>query len=213
MFNIKDSKEKDQKGFTFLEMIIAIFVFSLLATAVAGIYVAFSNLQRRSQAYQQILNDSHFAIELMAREFRTGTIYDYTPEDSCASLLSVDNPSECILIIREDGQLIAFTVLADRALYLITPNCEPGYVNCTWSPETDTYTVLLGEDLNSIQIAESEGLRFRIYPDSDPFEESSGINRQPMVTLRLETEYVGNQEIEDVGQALQTTVSARIYQR
>lgn len=212
----------NQQGFTFLEMIIAIFVSSLMATAVAGIYIAFSKLQTRTNAYQALLNDSHFVIELMAREFRAGTIFDYSPEadtdgpgsdTDCAAVLGANIVlDECIMLIREGGQLIAFAVYrSERSMYLITPTCEPGYVNCSWSPAVDSYTVLFSASLNSITI---DSLKFKISPTSDPFAEGTAVNRQPMVTMQLKTRYMGQQSIEEnVTQTLQTTISARIYNR
>ncbi len=198
-------------GFTFLEMLISVFLFAVMTLAISGIYVGFTSLQARSRSHERLLNDSNYAVELLAKGFRTNTIFDYTPSDSCAALLGADHPNDCIIFVRADGKLEAFMVYGPtNSLYFITPTCQSDYVSCTWADNVQNYTVLLAPELNGIRV---DALRFKIVPTSDPFVSDTGVNRQPMITMQLRTNYPGINVTQNVSQSLQTTVSARIYKR
>lgn len=200
-----------QEGFTLLEMLVSVFLFAVMTLAISGIYVGFTSLQARSRSYERLLNDSNYVVELMAKEFRTNTIFDYTPSDSCTTLLGADHPEECMIFVRADGKLEAFMVYGPtNSLYFITPTCQPDYVSCTWADNVQNYTVLLAPELNGIEV---DDLLFKIVPSSDPFVSDTGVNRQPMITMQLQTTYPGVNVTQNVSQSLQTTVSARIYKR
>lgn len=207
----------DKQGFTLLEMLIAIAIFSIMVLAITGMYVSFTRLQARAKAYERLQNDTNYALEFMAREFRAGTIFDYTPNDSCnpAIILGLTNPTECIALQREDGKLEAFTVYSEgtnRALYFITPTCNEGNTSCTWGNNPQNYSILLSASLDNI-VVEPNGLRFNISPTTDPFSDAATANRQPMITIQLKTRYVGNTSLTSVAQTVQTTISTRIYKR
>ncbi|PWB38545.1 MAG: hypothetical protein C3F02_03410 [Parcubacteria group bacterium] len=200
-----------QVGFTFLEMLISVFLLALMTVAVSGVYVSFTSLQARARSYERLLNDSYYAIELMAREFRTTAIFDYTPSDTCTSLFSAPIPDACIIFINDQDKLEAFLIKND-SLYFVTPTCKTDFSSCTWWEDNpQNYTVLLSPSLNGIKVT---NLRFKIFPTSDPFaSDSDNNNQQPRVTMSLQTRYPSQNIMQDVFQYLQTTVSARIYRR
>lgn len=61
-------------GFSLLEMIVAMFIFSLIITATVSVFVASYAAQRKSKDIQLAIEDSRGAIELMAKNIRMGTI-------------------------------------------------------------------------------------------------------------------------------------------
>lgn len=205
--------ENSPQGFTLLEMLLAIFIFSVMAVAIAGIYVSFSHLQQRSRAQEQIVNDTNYVLEVMAKEFRTGKIFDYTPQDTCNTLIQSTNPDECIILVRDDGQLVVFTIYgASRDFYMLLPSCDIDYTNCVWNDDFKKQTVLISGNLNNLKIPVG-GFKFIISPGGDPLVEGSTYNSQPMVTLMLKTESDSDSSIKQVSNTLQTTISARLYQR
>lgn len=58
------------EGFTLIETIVAISVFVFVITSVSGIFVTALKLQRRSIAYQQVLDQTSYLMEYMSRSVR-----------------------------------------------------------------------------------------------------------------------------------------------
>ena len=62
-------------GFTLLEMLVAIGIFSVVALLASSSAVVFQSLQRKVLNAQNAHDNSRFAIETMAREIRTGDLF------------------------------------------------------------------------------------------------------------------------------------------
>ena len=60
--------KKSATGFTLVEILLSISIFLIMTTSVMAIYIAFSKMQVRTLVAQQVINDSQFAMEVMARE-------------------------------------------------------------------------------------------------------------------------------------------------
>ena len=198
---------KNKQGFSLLELLLAIGIFSMLITVVAGIYIAFSKTQTEVRASQRLLNDSQYAMEIMAREIRNNIIFDFEPTIAdCNAFLGV-NYNNCIILQREDRSLVAFATYNSR-LYHIILTCNDDYSSCSWLTNQNDYTYLLSPDTNQVQV---EDLDFYISPSVDPYQ--GGADEQPRVTIKLKTRYYSTKVVEQVSHNLQTTVSSRIYRR
>lgn len=57
-------------GFSLIELIVAIFIFSLLALVAGGSFVSTLNLQRRALNIKRAEENGRFVLELMSRELR-----------------------------------------------------------------------------------------------------------------------------------------------
>lgn len=66
------------KGFTLLEMIVAIGIFSLVVIIALGSLLNISNIQQKAEAFRIINNNLNFALDLMSREIQMGFNYDVT---------------------------------------------------------------------------------------------------------------------------------------
>lgn len=73
-------KLKANKGFTLLELIVAIGVFSTVISASTGIFISTLTAQRKAIALQNIQDNIRFAAESMAKEIRTGKNFSANPE-------------------------------------------------------------------------------------------------------------------------------------
>ena len=58
------------KGFTLIEMLVAIAIFVFTVASVSGVFVTVLKAQRRSIAYQQLLDQSSYLMEYMSRSIR-----------------------------------------------------------------------------------------------------------------------------------------------
>lgn len=199
---------KNNNGFTLIELLIAMFIFSILVFAVSAVYLSFSKAQARTRASQQLLNDAQYALELMAREVRNDSMYDYTPTVADCNAILDSNYDTCLLLKRGNGELIAFAVYQpSQSLVYIIFDCNEDYSSCTWS-DAFNRTNLLSYSLNEVRVTD---LNFYIEPSSDPYE--SGINQQSKVTISMEVTYDSQRAPEQVSHRLQTTISARDYRR
>lgn len=80
---------KLSKGFTFVEILIVLGVFSVLITAVLGIFAYSIRIQKYTLASQQLLDQTSYVMEYMGRMVRMAK--------KCTDTLDgINNPSSCI---------------------------------------------------------------------------------------------------------------------
>ena len=65
-----------QQGFTLLEMIISIGIFSVVVVAAIGITIGVSNAHLKAANTQATQDNIRFSVELITKEMRTGSAYD-----------------------------------------------------------------------------------------------------------------------------------------
>ncbi len=58
------------KGFTLIEMVVAVAVFTLVVTMASGLFISSLRVQRQSLAYQVVLDQTSYATEYMSRALR-----------------------------------------------------------------------------------------------------------------------------------------------
>lgn len=64
------------RGYSLLELIVSLGIFSMVMLVVMGAYVTLISLDRQARANNQLAATLSFAVESMARAMRTGTSYD-----------------------------------------------------------------------------------------------------------------------------------------
>lgn len=60
----------NKNGFTLVELIVSVFIFSILVTIAGGSFVSALSLQRRALNIKRVEENGRFILELMARELR-----------------------------------------------------------------------------------------------------------------------------------------------
>jgi prepilin-type N-terminal cleavage/methylation domain-containing protein len=194
------------QGFTLIEILVAIGIFAMLSSIFTVIYVTISKNQQRAKASQLLLNNSLYALELMARDIKNNEL-DYNFLVSGGDCNDVNNPKNCILFKRVDDSLGAFTQSGDALLYSVV-QCATYPTDCTFSETAGAE--ILSASLNDVQL---DYLRFLVEPIiEDPYL-SQTVNQQPKVTIIMQTSYNSDKPSETISYTLQTTVSARIYKR
>lgn len=73
------------RGFTLIEMIMSVGVFTVVALIAAGALLAVADANRKAQAFKSVVNNLNFALESVARNLRTGSGYSAN-FPSCANL-------------------------------------------------------------------------------------------------------------------------------
>jgi prepilin-type N-terminal cleavage/methylation domain-containing protein len=72
------------KGFTIIEMVVAVGVFAVVMTVSLAAFLNVSDIQKRAEALRVINDNLNFSLETMMREIRAGS--DYRVENGGASL-------------------------------------------------------------------------------------------------------------------------------
>ena len=68
-------KLETKKGFTIIEMVVAVGVFAVIITALLTTFLNISDIQKRAEALRVINNNLNFSLETMMREIRADSNY------------------------------------------------------------------------------------------------------------------------------------------
>jgi prepilin-type N-terminal cleavage/methylation domain-containing protein len=122
------------KGFTLIEVMVSVMIFSVVMTVALGALLAMSQSDQRAEALKTVVNNLNFALDSMTRTIRTG--YDYHCGNS--GDLSTPGPQDCAgagnaqnyLALRDaKGQLVAYC-LYGNALVREQPQSGPLSASC-----------------------------------------------------------------------------------
>jgi len=69
------------KGFTLIEMLVALAIFSIVVTVMLSVTISLVKAQRKTQNLQLVHDSSRYAIEMMAKEIRMSKIIDVRAVD------------------------------------------------------------------------------------------------------------------------------------
>lgn len=71
----------NKKGFSLLEMLVAIGIFMTIVTIAISALISIIGANKRAQAIKNTIDTVNFVIESMSRDIRSGTGYDCSPND------------------------------------------------------------------------------------------------------------------------------------
>lgn len=190
----------DKKGFTLVEMLVVLAVFSVVTVVIVDIFMLASRAQRRTLAVQKIQSDARYSLEAMSREIRMDMV-DYAYYGGTVNEI----PSETLALRDQDDNRIIFKKSNEY--------CPAGTTDCI------VVSIDGGSNWESITAPgiNVDDLKFYIDPAVDPFLQNAGFtydsDNQPRVTVTLVTRGAGGLSDEEKTVYLQTTVSNRIYRR
>lgn len=118
-----------RKGFTLIEMMVSVSIFSIVMLIGTGSILAVVNANRKAQSIKSVVNNLNFALETMSRNIRVGTTYrcdGNLPNSSSASVRrNCKNSGDDHLAIESqygspattNDQLIYFYDATEQALF------------------------------------------------------------------------------------------------
>ncbi len=187
----------NKKGFTILELTVAMAIFVTASVALGSIFVYTNRNQRSAGANVRRDSDARFAFEAMAREARRGNI-DYA---GYATEYAGPIPLGAISDLRlftPQGKLIIFKKNVVGSVGVIQVSSD----GVAWT------------DLTSREKTDVISLKFYVYPSTDPNGDpvSSPPNVQPRVVIAASFR---SQESGSSAASVtfSTTISSRIYGR
>lgn len=198
------SVKQFKSGFTVMEMLVVLTVFSVVAVVVIDIFFTITKAYKSLVAAQAVQRDMRFTVQTIVKDIQQGLV-DYSYYESHS--INLKNNST--------GQVEAIDTLA-----LIDANGLPvRYKLGTSANDLPTVFVCRGtcsswEQLLSDNI-QAPLLNFYVVPGSDPFS-SSGTppNQQPRVTLTMTGQAISDSiELQQTSFFIQTTIATRTYKR
>ena len=185
-------------GFTLIEMIVSMFVFSLIVGAGSGLLISAIRAQNRTLAIQQLLDQTSYALEYMSRAIRmAGKEKATILSEACLTQDSTILYGYNYELTRE-GKGIKF-INNDI-------ECQEFFLDET------TYQLMESKNGGAPSPLTSEGLyveNFKIGSDVSWGQDGSGLNLQPGVTIFLEIRRAGLEPEKQPKIKIQTTVSQR----
>ncbi len=194
------------KGFTLIEMLVSVALFSVVMVMALGALLSLSVADRKAEALKSAMDNINFALDSMSRSIRTGYAYH------CGSVGGQDCPagSNTFVFTASTGVQTAYQLEslvkdpsgAAAACGQTTPNvgCIERSVNGgAWAPITAPNVVI--QDLSG-----NGGYLFHVYGS----QVGAADNQQPMVIITLS----GFTQVSTTQQStfdLQTVVTQRIY--
>ncbi len=77
------------KGFSLIELMVSVAIFSVVMTISLGALLAMSESDRKAQTLKSVINNLNFALDSMSRSIRTGLAYH------CNSTGTLTSPQDC----------------------------------------------------------------------------------------------------------------------
>ena len=179
----KNYKYFINNGFTLLEMIFAIGLFSLVITVVIGVFVKSSQIQRKVIELNTVQREGSYMMEMMSREIRTATAIS---DGNDGNEDQQGNSNSSVEFTNYNGDLVKYC--RANATGVCTENDSGKYLSCN------------GQIINSSSV-EIESLRFYVSDDFD-------VN-QPMVTISMKVKPTIGQFNTEI--SLQNSVTLRVY--
>ncbi len=104
-----------KKGFTLIEMIVSLALFSIVAVIGAGALLKIIDADKKAESLKTVINNMNFALESLTREARMGTKYyctdtptsNITTGQDCSSLTGAST----LEFISSDGRLFAYSIV------------------------------------------------------------------------------------------------------
>ncbi len=134
----------NNKGFTLIEMVVAVAVFSLVIGASSGLFVSSLRAQRQSLATREVLDQTSYIMEYMSRALRMAK-KDITGTCTGTAKLNYQFENQCIKFINYKDECQRFCLVGTRLRneegnYLTSANLniKSFNVNLVGQDQTDT---------------------------------------------------------------------------
>lgn len=197
---MKKSFFKNKSGFTLAEMLVVMFIFSILSVGLASIFVKYLAGERSSFAKQKIVSDLRYSLEMISREVRLNEI-DYRPTGYYSG--SISSPNNSLALVDNDGNQVLFA--------LSGTDCENNDDCYLYVRKSATNYRITPDDIAVRNLA------FYISPSQDPFTLQSGgtflSDNQPRVLISITQDYIGDGADSIAELTMQTMASSKIYIR
>lgn len=103
----KKEKGGRKKGFTLIELMVAIFIFSVILTGILSVSVSVLNAYQKARAIKTVKESTDFALSSIAKDVRMGRIEKFTVSGAPSPSGDGINPKEYFSVTRNRDQVVA----------------------------------------------------------------------------------------------------------
>jgi prepilin-type N-terminal cleavage/methylation domain-containing protein len=194
VFMLNTSNCDNRKGFTLIEIMVSVAIFTIIMTTGIGALVSITNSYRVSQEKKQVNDALNFSLESMTRELRLGQNY-YVPNTGVAN--SIQNAPQ-----DGDNDSIGFEATGGRGYFIFRHNKNnSSLVRETIGGESDNNV----SEMTNPDLVEIIKVSFKVIgTDSSASDDI----RQPLVWIRIQAKPTGASN--DNISTIQTLVSQRL---
>ncbi|PKL37065.1 hypothetical protein CVV38_04235 [Candidatus Peregrinibacteria bacterium HGW-Peregrinibacteria-1] len=195
---------KNHKGFTLVEMLVSVAIFTVFTSILIGAYVYIIRDQRSANEYRAVYSQARRIFEVISDEVRNGEVY-YPVEGELLYEPSYNGSNENLRIFDKSGDLSTIYFNPEEgAIFIEDSDKNKREIDEKFGMEFDGE-----EELDSVVVKEMD---FYVSPVGDPYRLENvyldAIQFQPKVTMVMK---VGLVEDERSDVILRTTISSRIY--
>jgi len=203
-------------GFTLLEALLAISIFSIMTVVILDVFVRTQSIQARASSMQKLQDDGRFIMNKIASDIRNGSLLYECYEAHVPSVC--DAPIDSL-----NGNMVL--ALKDREGTTVIMKQGITVAECGLAKNTPCLLISKSSDLGSVNFSRiSEGnskisdFRVFLFPDKNPFALTpDGVayqsNDQPRVRVAFTETSTVTRKKEEATLTLQTLVSTREYRR
>lgn len=166
------SRQALPQGFTLIEVLVAVAVFSITVLMAVNIFIIFVQQQRRTLNQQELQNDARAVMEQIARDVREGSIdYEYyaTQFSGTSQKLFTELTSQHTNVLLKDNCLVLRSALNDQILYRLNGAIMQRLVPTVPNNATACSNILTGWENISPDTLTVGSFIFTISPSEDPF--------------------------------------------
>jgi len=109
-------KQKGQKGFTLIEILVSVTVFVVVVSIAAVLFISISNTQRKALNQEKLARDVRAVTETISRLARMYPV-DYTAYEAAGYDFPEGDGGTPILFLRVAGETVSFTVENGLVVY------------------------------------------------------------------------------------------------
>jgi prepilin-type N-terminal cleavage/methylation domain-containing protein len=103
-------KQKNKKGFTLIEVMVSVSIFTIIATVGMGALLSINRSYRQSQSRRIIYDNLNFVLESMTRMLRTGRAYYCGKGGSLGEVHDCEQGGTTISFVNNEGQQVIFSL-------------------------------------------------------------------------------------------------------
>ncbi len=224
-----------QRGYTLIELMVAMGIFAIVLVTAVGSYVSVSQSSTKSSSQRKVQQDARFNVEEMARQTRSAGI-DYgfyalaAQQNSACQVNSTNRPTLALLYTEADSNNLPVT---KRVVYYFDSTSKAVYryenINTITNPDCTALNTATDQRVtaNNVNVVDA---KFLVSPDQDPNSTTSNLaarytHPRATISLSVQTNSAGSTNanqcqlvgtsVEQINRyscvTLQTTVSTRSY--
>lgn len=143
--NQKEKYQNKKSGFILVELIVALFIFSIVILVSAGSIISIISANKKSQSLKSVMNNLNLALDSITKTLAVGEFYHCGPErDVVLPVIPLTEPLDCVdnqnnpspdpeysdqITFKSSEDLDENPTNSDYVTYFFTSNVEGGHID------------------------------------------------------------------------------------